>query len=392
MVTKVALLNGVIGGGITYLSYIKKILEHAPKIWEIEVFQSTHTKISIDESKKFLNCDVILLRHSDQLKNFDIVISNDAFIGRYLINKRTIFVGHGNAPMPCHNNTFFADWTAFWDCIITASKSAIKFNGEGISYYRKNRLNGSIKHQGFIPTGSISDLFNDLKKTTLCQIPPLRKIKKYNVSNIPKLKNNITIGFLPTSSRVIPPELSIYSYLDTIIEPIISEFPESEVIFRPYPADLNHPKMSLVEDYLNKFSNVFFEKKDVSSNNFFNKCDVLISDASTGGISFLLDKCIPPIYWKSVDTKSHSVPTNSFYEMLKDKVFVAENIEQLIKFIHECKNLTIKQRLNYFYRYCDDELIVENNICSILETLDVNSKFDINKYPSVDNCGLLNLN
>ena len=206
------------------------------------------------------------------------------------------------------------------------------------------------------------------------------------------MKNNITIGFLPTSSRVIPPELSIYSYLDTIIEPIISEFPESEVIFRPYPADLNHPKMSLVEDYLNKFSNVFFEKKDVSSNNFFNKCDVLISDASTGGISFLLDKCIPPIYWKSVDTKSHSVPTNSFYEMLKDKVFVAENIEQLIKFIHECKNLTIKQRLNYFYRYCDDELIVENNICSILETLDVNSKFDINKYPSVDNCGLLNLN
>ena len=206
------------------------------------------------------------------------------------------------------------------------------------------------------------------------------------------MKNNITIGFLPTSSRVIPPELSIYSYLDTIIEPITSEFPESEVIFRPYPADLNHPKMSLVEDYLNKFSNVFFEKKDVGSNNFFNKCDVLISDASTGGISFLLDKCIPPIYWKSVDTKSYSVPSNSFYEMLKDKVFVAENIEQLIKFIHECKNLTIKQRLNYFYRYCDDELIVENNICSILETLDVNSKFDINKYPSVDNCGLLNLN
>ena len=78
--------------------------------------------------------------------------------------------------------------------------------------------------------------------------------------------------------------------------------------------------------------------------------------------------------------------------MLKDKVFVAENIEQLINFIHECKNLTIKQRLNYFYRYCDDELIVENNICSILETLDVNSKFDINKYPSVDNCGLFNLN
>ena len=117
----------------------------------------------------------------------------------------------------------------------------------------------------------------------------------------------------------------------------------------------------------------------------------MISDASTGGISFLLDRCIPPIYWKPVDTKSHSIPTNSFYEMLKNKIFIAENTEQLIKYIHECKNLTSNQRLGYFNRYCNDELKIENDICSILETLDIKSKFNINKYPNIDSCGLFNL-
>ena len=391
MVTKVAFLNGVKNSGITYLSYIKKILQKAPKNWEKTVFQWDQTRITREESSNFLKKPVFRLVDPYQLLNFDIVISNEAYIGRFLKKPRTIYIDHGNSPMPCTSNTYFAGWTAFWDFIITPSRSAIKLTGEGISYYRKKRLTGSIKQQEFTTRNSKLSFSNDLKRTTLCQIPPLRKITKYNVNNIPKLKNNINIGFLPTLCDAVHPELSIYSYLDKLIEPILSEFPKSIVFFRPYPDDLNHPNISSVENYLNKFSNVVFEKKDEGSNNFFNKCDVLISDASTGGISFLLDRCIPPIYWKPVDTKSHSIPTNSFYEMLKNKIFIAENTEQLIKYIHECKNLTSNQRLGYFNRYCNDELKIENDICSILETLDIQSKFNINKYPNIDSCGLLKL-
>ena len=39
-----------------------------------------------------------------------------------------------------------------------------------------------------------------------------------------------------------------------------------------------------------------------------------------------------------------------------------------------------------------DELKIENDICSILATLDVNSNFDINKYPNVGSDGLFKLN
>ncbi len=392
MTIKVAFLNGVKNSGITYLNYIKSVLKEVPKNWETTVFQLDQTSISREESRNFLQKYVFRLADVSKLSNFDIVISNEAFIGRFLEKPRTIYVDHGNSPMPCNSNTYFAGWTSFWDFIITPSKSAIKMTGEGISYYRKERHIGSIKQQEFSKKDGIVSFSNDLKRTTLCQIPPLRKIAKHNNNNIPKLKTNLTIGFLPTLYAAVHPDLSIYTYLGELIDPVISEFPESEVRFRPYPDDLKHPQMPLLENYLNKFSNVVFEKKDTGSNDFFNKCDVLISDASTGGISFLLDRCIPPIYWKPVDTKSHSIPTNSFYELLNDKIFVAENTEQLIEYIYKCKKLTNKERLGYFNRYCNDELKIENDICSILATLDVNSNFDLNKYPNVESDGSFKLN
>ena len=149
--------------------------------------------------------------------------------------------------------------------------------------------------------------------------------------------------------------------------------------------------MPLVENYLNKFNNILIEKKGISSKDFFNKCDVLISDASTGGISFLLDRCIPPIYWKPIDTKSHSKPTNSFYELLEDKILVAENAEQLIQHIYKCKKMNNNERVEYFNRYCNDELKIDNSLTSILETLDINSSFDINKFPNVDSKGSFEL-
>ena len=54
MVTKVAFLNGVKNSGITYLSYIKKILQKAPKNWEKTVFQWDQTRITREESSNFL--------------------------------------------------------------------------------------------------------------------------------------------------------------------------------------------------------------------------------------------------------------------------------------------------------------------------------------------------
>ena len=84
------------------------------------------------------------------------------------------------------------------------------------------------------------------------------------MSDISELKSNITIGFLPTANSAVHPDLSIYSYLSELTETIVSEFPDSEIIFRPaYPDDLHHPNMPLVENYLNKFNNILIEKKEL---------------------------------------------------------------------------------------------------------------------------------
>ena len=69
---------------------------------------------------------------------------------------------------------------------------------------------------------------------------------------------------------------------------------------------------------------------------------------------------------------------------MEDKILVAENPEQLIQHIYKCKKMNNNERVEYFNRYCNDELKIDDNLTSILETLDINSSFDINKFPNVD--------
>ena len=70
MATKVAFLNGVKNSGITYLSYIKKVLQNAPKNWEKTVFQWDQTSITRKESSNFLKTPVFRLVDPYQLLNF----------------------------------------------------------------------------------------------------------------------------------------------------------------------------------------------------------------------------------------------------------------------------------------------------------------------------------
>jgi len=104
MTTKVAIVNDYKGGGRTGLSYIKTVIENLPNNWSATVFQSDHTSLTLEESQILLNREVRLFNGTEtgELDKFDMVISNDAWIGRFL-NKtpRTIYISHGSAPMPC---------------------------------------------------------------------------------------------------------------------------------------------------------------------------------------------------------------------------------------------------------------------------------------------------
>ncbi|MFL2801580.1 MAG: hypothetical protein ACJ0DD_02300 [Paracoccaceae bacterium] len=400
MKKKVAFINSG-SFGITLLNYLKYVIDASPKNWEIKVFQTHLPLISIEESADYLKRKVILLKTIDQLNDFDIIFSNDAFIGRFLKNKITIFIDHGNAPLPCPDNSYYAGWTAFWDMIFLPSKSSIQLSGEGISFYR----NARTKNLSYKPYGKelvkVDDCFDDkgiikaskenfssdLRTTYLCHIPPMRKIINHEENFIKKKNEILTIGILPTGTDGVHPDLSLYSYLDIIIPSILKNFTSVLIKFRPYAADLKHHNIKLVEGYLNQYQNVIFDDSECSSSKFFSSCDILITDASTGGISFLLDKCVPPIYWKPIDTKNYSDPTQKFYKMLEDKIIVVQDTKELTQCIKRIHNMPSRERLNIFKKYLKDELNLENSLGHFLGHIDDYVNIAKLNLPFIDKIG-----
>ena len=257
MTTRVAIINDYKGGGRTGLSYIKTVIENLPNNWRATVFQSDHTSLTLEESQILLNREVRLYSGTEtgELDYFDMVISNDAWIGRFLDKTpRTVYISHGSAPMPCPTDAYYAEWTSFWDVIILASKSALKLTGHGISHYRKQRLqsNSSSPIERQTQYDKTIAPLSDLRKTVLCPVPPFKIINKRHYKNL-KNEDKLTIGILPTSAASIHPDLSLYSYLEQLIPTLVHEFPDADIIFRPYPNDLSDETLVHVIARMNEF-------------------------------------------------------------------------------------------------------------------------------------------
>lgn len=400
---KIALFNSVYNGGKTFLNYltpIAKILQEQLD-YEFDVFQPNKNfcGLTIEESEITLNHKVMQLQPNlfeqniffainvEPLQNYDIIITNGAAVARmFNENIFVIATNHGIAPMPLRNVLQNADALTFSDLILCYGISSLQQLKFCLQTLRKQF---SYKHHKRIAN----------RKTFLTHTFPLKldftnfheklnNIFENKNKNLVEKYNNgsLVIGLLPTTPEIIVQGISLFDNIDKLLTALLQNFPLAKIILRPH---IFNPSISSeVFELLNIFSanvtNFEIDNTGQSSNDFYQQCDILISDGSTGGISFLLNKAMPPIYYIPRSFISTNEIVNNFIEIQKDKVLFARSIKELIKQINYCINLSEEQRKNYFTNHCENDLFLDVDNKELLQKI-IDAK--VNDFPFVDENG-----
>lgn len=400
---KIALFNSVYKSGKTYLNYltpIAKILQEQLD-YEFDVFQPPEDfcNLTIEESEQILNHKVLPLQRNlaepnpvlsinvEPLQTYDIVITNGASISR-LFNENifVIVTNHGFAPLPLRNVIQHADALSFNDLILCYGKSSWQQVSFCLNTLRKQynyrAYNRLVKRKTFLPpTFPLKLDFTNFheKLNNIFENKNQNLVEKYNTGNL-------VIGLLPTSPETIVQGISLFDNIDKLLTALLQNFPLAKIILRPY---IFNPSISSeVFELLNIFSanvtNFKIDNSGQSSNDFYNQCDILISDGSTGGITYLINKAMPPIYYIPKNVVNTNETVNNFVEIQRDKVFFAYNINALIQQVNKCINLSKEQRKNYFTNHCENDLFLDVDNKELLQKI-IDAK--VNDFPFVDENG-----
>lgn len=400
---KIALFNSVYKSGKTYLNYLTpmaKILQEQLN-YEFDVFQPPEDfcNLTIEESEQILNHKVLPLQRNlaepnpvlsinvEPLQTYDIVITNGASISR-LFNENifVIVTNHGFAPMPLRNVIQHADALSFNDLILCYGKSSWQQVSFCLNTLRKQynyrAYNRLVKRKTFLPpTFPLKLDFTNFheKLNNIFENKNQNLVEKYNTGNL-------VIGLLPTSPETIVQGISLFDNIDKLLTALLQNFPLAKIILRPY---IFNPSISSeVFELLNIFSanvtNFKIDNSGQSSNDFYNQCDILISDGSTGGITYLINKAMPPIYYIPKNVVNTNETVNNFVEIQRDKVFFAYNINALIQQVNKCINLSKEQRKNYFTNHCENDLFLDVDNKELLQKI-IDAK--VNDFPFVDENG-----
>lgn len=400
---KIALFNSVYQGGKTFINYltpIAKILQEQLN-YEFDVFQPPEDfcNLTIEESEQILNHKVLPLQRNlaepnpvlsinvEPLQNYDIIINNGSSSSR-LFNENIFVIAttHGIAPMPLRNVLQNADALTFSDLILCYGKSSlqqVKFclqtlRNQYVYKQHKRIANRKTFLANTFPLKLDFTNFHE-KLNNIFENKNQNLVEKYNTGNL-------VIGLLPTSPETIVQGISLFDNIDKLLTALLQNFPLAKIILRPH---IFNPSISSeVFELLNIFSanvtNFKIDNSGQSSNDFYNQCDILISDGSTGGITYLLNKAMPPIYYIPKNVVNTNETVNNFVEIQRDKVFFAYNINTLIQQVNKCINLSKEQRKNYFTNHCKNDLFLDVDNKELLQKI-IDAK--VNDFPFVDENG-----
>jgi len=111
--------------------------------------------------------------------------------------------------------------------------------------------------------------------------------------------------------------------------------PKAFVILRPYPLDLSNAIVAKVIAQIN--DKVQIDDSCSASDLFYSKCHLIITDVSTGGVTFMLRRGCPAIYY--LPAIGNSSVEKQWLKEMQDYIFVATSSETLKSQITKAKEM-----------------------------------------------------
>ncbi|WP_347901867.1 hypothetical protein [Pseudomonas purpurea] len=340
----VYLISNVSNGGKTYLEYLLPALNALRNNYNCVVLQTNITGLSKYEAEQVLSYPVeeVGLDYIESLKS-QTIISNDAFVGSLLDESNFgVFIAHGNVGMPLRDKYYCSSLLSFWDAIVSPSRSLFGLMKTGLQLYRHDRNASRLAYVAKIQR-------SDLRKTSAISTLPV-KLPEF-LSSPPaflRTSEQYVVGILPTQIGICPSGASLFENMEVVITAVKTQIPSAKIIVRPYMTDFENPYVKEMCEQLVKYPWISIDYAKGSSKDFYQQCDTIITDASSGGVSFMLNTCRLPIYYVPSGSESHPI-VNAWLEQMDNFLPIAKNGSELKELMGGFELITPEQR-HYIYK------------------------------------------
>ncbi|KHL76021.1 hypothetical protein PpSQ1_02185 [Pseudomonas putida] len=345
----VYLLNNVQNGGKTYLEYLLPALNALRQRYNCTVLNTKLTGVSRYEAEQALGYPVedVEIDFIVRLRS-QVIISNDAFIGRAIDESNfAVFISHGNVGMPIKDKHYASSLMSFFDAIVAPSRSFFALLKDGMQLYRKER------HESLpFPLAAVR---SDLRRTSAISTLP---VKIPTILDTPpdftRRHGNYVVGILPTQKGICPDGASLFENMVDVINAVKAQVPHASVILRPYMTDFEHPFIKEMCEQLSHYPWITIDDTKGRSDEFYQRCDTIITDASSGGVSFMLNTCRLPVYYVPADCASHPV-VNAWLQQMDNHLPIARNGDELKELLHGFALLNPEQHYSIYRKFHESE-------------------------------------
>ncbi|HCN45825.1 MAG TPA: hypothetical protein DIT18_09360 [Pseudomonas sp.] len=345
---RVYLINNVKDGGKTYLGYLLPALNALRHEYDCVVLQTALTGLSTAQAEDVLDYPVeeVELDYIARLKS-QTIISNDAFIGRALDESNfAIFISHGNVGMPIKDKHYASSLMSFFDAIVSPSRSFFSLLEKGLALYRHDRQTLELNAR---------TLRSDLRKTSVISTLPVKLPDAFDAPPAyPETPGTYVVGILPTQKGICPEGGSLFENMVEVINATKAQIPHARIILRPYMTDLEHPYIQEMCHQLSQYPWISIDQTKGRSEDFYRQCDTVITDASSGGVSFMLNTCRLPIYYVPSDGQQHPI-VGAWLERMANTLPIARNGNELKDLLHGFELLTSEQHFTIYKNFYESE-------------------------------------